>query len=87
MTEITAQSADNESYGVAVRKDFLDRAPDEFGLGHRGRDLAYTADLFYFPNQDATMAYLINYGTDAESDLQQVFFDFRSAVADAILNE
>ncbi len=85
MTTITAQSADNESYGVAIRKDFLERAPDQFALGHRGRDLAYSADLFYFPNQDATLVFLINYGTDADSDLQEAFFRFQDEIVDAIL--
>ena len=85
MTTITAQSADNEAYGVAIRKDFLERAPNEYALGHRGRDLAYSADLFYFPNQDATMVFLINYGTDAESGLQETFFRFQTEITDAIL--
>ncbi|MCK6691800.1 MAG: beta-lactamase family protein [Thermoanaerobaculia bacterium] len=87
MTTITAQSADNEAYGVAIRKDFLERAPDEYALGHRGRDLAYSADLFYFPNQDATMVFLINYGTDAESALQETFFRFQAEITDAILSK
>lgn len=87
MTTITAQSADNESYGVAIRKDFLERAPNEFALGHRGRDLAYSADLFYFPNQDATMVFLINYGTDADSGLKEAFFRFQDEIVDAILAE
>lgn len=87
MTTMTAQSAENEVYGVAIRKDFLERAPDEYALGHRGRDLAYSADLFYFPNQDATMVFLINYGTDAESDLQDAFFRFQTEITDAIILE
>lgn len=85
MTEITAQSAEQEAYGVAIRKDFLERPPGQFALGHRGRDLAYTADLFYFPDQDLTMACLINYGTDAKSDLQAVFYQFRTEMVDIML--
>lgn len=72
---------------MTIRKDFLNGAPDAYGLGHRGRDLGYTADLFYFPNQDITMAYLINYGTDAKSSLREVFYDFREAIYEAMIEE
>lgn len=88
MTRITAEDLkDQEGYGVTIRKDFYDRPADEYGLGHRGRDLAYTADLFYFPNQDITMAYLINYGTDADSDLKPVFTAFRKEIVDVIMSK
>lgn len=88
MTRITAEDLkDQEGYGVTIRKDFYDRPANEYGLGHRGRDLAYTADLFYFPNQDITMAYLINYGTDADSDLKPVFQAFRKEIADVIMQK
>lgn len=86
MLTITSEDLNTmEAYGVTIRKDFLERAPNEYGLGHRGRDLAYSADLFYFPNQDITMAYLINYGTDAKSELREVFFAFRTAIVDAMM--
>ena len=88
MTTITTASfSEDELYGVTIRKDFLNGAPDAYGLGHRGRDLGYTADLFYFPNQDITMAYLINYGTDAKSSLREVFYDFREAIYEAMIEE
>lgn len=88
MTTITSENIGrNIAFGVAIRKDFLDRATDEFGLGHRGRDLAYSADLYYFPTQDITMAYLVNYGTDAESSLQQIFFDYREDLVDLLMKD
>ena len=91
LQEMTRMSAEDlpelEAYGVTIRKDFLDRPTNQYALGHRGRDLGYTADLFYFPNQDITMAYLINYGTDAESDLKTVFLDFRKAIVDEMMKE
>ncbi len=37
------------SCDIGMFKDFLERNPDEFAYGHRERDLAYSADLFYFP--------------------------------------
>ena len=64
----------NRANGLGIFKDYLERAPDQFGLGHRGRDLGYTADMYWFPVQDYTLTYLINYGTDANSSLRPVFF-------------
>ncbi len=86
MITLTAEDIpDQEGYGVTIRKDFYDRDPAEYALGHRGRDLAYTGDLFYFPNQDATLVCLINYGTDGDSGLKDVFLAFRKAIVDEIL--
>lgn len=85
LTFTPEEEGTHRANGLGVFKDFLDRAPSEYAYGHRGRDLAYTADLFYFPNQDITFAYLINYGTDADSALKDVFFDFRKAIVDAMM--
>ena len=75
----------NKRLGLGIFKDFLERAPDQFAYGHRGRDLGYTADMYWFPNQDFTMAYLINYGTDAKSELKQQFVDFRKEIVDVMM--
>lgn len=75
----------NRANGLGIFKDFLERAPEQFAYGHRGRDLGYTADMFWFPNQDYTMTYLINYGTDAKSTLKDVFLDFRKEIVDAMM--
>jgi D-alanyl-D-alanine carboxypeptidase len=72
--------------GLATQKDFIRGLPDEFAHGHRGRDLAYSADLFYFPNQKKSMAIIVNYGTDANSKLRQTFYDFRLELVDALLH-
>lgn len=74
----------DRQYGAGIFKDFLYRADDEFGLGHRGRDLAYSADVFWFPKNNTTMAMMVNYGTNGNSSLKQVFVDLRAAVADEI---
>lgn len=75
----------NRANGLGIFKDFLERDPNQYGLGHRGRDLGYTADMYWFPNQDYTMTYLINYGTDAKSNLRPVFFDFRKEIVDVMM--
>jgi D-alanyl-D-alanine carboxypeptidase len=73
--------------GLGIFRDFLERAPDEYAYGHRGRDLGYTADMYWFPEKDITMVYLINYGTDAESGLKKQFKAFRNAMVDALMRE
>jgi D-alanyl-D-alanine carboxypeptidase len=86
MLTFTAQEGtSNRANGLGIFKDFLDRAPDQFAFGHRGRDLGYTADMYWFPNQDFTVTYLVNYGTDAKSELRQVFYDFRKEIVDAMM--
>jgi D-alanyl-D-alanine carboxypeptidase len=59
---------------------------NEYAIGHRGRDLAYSADLFWFPNQNKSMAIIVNYGTDGNSKLRQTFYDFRLELVDALLH-
>jgi D-alanyl-D-alanine carboxypeptidase len=71
--------------GLAIYKDFIDRADStEFSYGHRGRDLAYSFDLDYFPKNQTTMSLLVNYGTDGNSSLRPFFYDLRLAVVDEI---
>jgi len=85
MLTFTGEEKDmHRAFGMGIFKDFLERAPDEFAYGHRGRDLAYSADLFYFPKNGTIMAFLVNYGTNGKSSLKDVFLDFRSVVADEI---
>ena len=72
--------------GAGLMKDFIHRDNAlEFALGHRGRDLAYSADLFYFPNQHQVMVLIVNYGTDGDSRLRPAFYDLRKAVVDAMM--
>lgn len=86
MTQFTAIDVENNrSFGIGMMNDFLERDPIEHGYGHRGRDLAYSADLYYFPEKGYTMAYLVNYGTNGSSSLKQIFFDFRKEIVDVIM--
>ena len=65
-------------------KKFNDRGND-YGIGHSGRDLGYTADLFWFPNKNFTINFFINYGTDSESFLKPIFRDFEKELIDEML--
>jgi len=41
--------------------------------------------MYWFPNQDYTMTYLINYGSDAKRELRQQFYDFRKEIVDVMM--
>jgi len=74
---------DNFYTGVGNIKKFTEKS--DFGLGHTGRDLGYSADLFYFPTAKVSMAFFVNYGTNGSSNLKEVFEDFESDLVDEIL--
>lgn len=76
----------HRAFGLGIFKDFMERPADEYALGHRGRDLAYSADAFWFPKNNTTMAFLINYGTNGNSALREVFFQFRTDLSDLIFD-
>ncbi len=69
--------------GVSTIKKFTTKSA--FGIGHTGRDLGYSADLFYFPAKNRTMIFFVNYGTNGKSSLKQVFLNFESELADKVL--
>ena len=71
-------------YGYGLMKKFIERGINA-GLGHSGRDLGYTANLFHFPNKNVTHIFLINYGTDSDSDLKAVFNAFQEELLDITL--
>ncbi|MGB3004933.1 MAG: serine hydrolase domain-containing protein [Chitinophagaceae bacterium] len=65
---------DTNYYGYGVQKSYM--IGSDFGIGHKGRDLGYSANLFYFPGKGVTHIFFVNYGTDADSGLKDVFFEF-----------
>ncbi|MFH1119414.1 MAG: serine hydrolase domain-containing protein [Bacteroidota bacterium] len=75
--------------GVSCFKDFIDIGDPEkdYAWGHRGRDLSYSADLYYFPEHGATMALIVNYGTDGDSPLRPVFNEMRDKIAKLIVSD
>ncbi len=70
--------------GLGAMKRFSYKGDTKYGFGHTGRDLGYSADCFYFPNQKTTMTFVVNYGTNAKSGLKQTFLDFENAVIDEV---
>ncbi|MBX2916085.1 MAG: beta-lactamase family protein [Cyclobacteriaceae bacterium] len=62
--------------GVGIMRKFKNFTTNT-GVGHSGRDLGYSADLFAFPTaQNRLMIFFVNYGTDGDTKLRQVFWDF-----------
>ncbi|HET9744605.1 MAG TPA: serine hydrolase [Chitinophagaceae bacterium] len=76
---------EDNRYGYGIQKSYLARGIN-YGIGHKGRDLAYTANLFYYPNKNVLNIFLINYGTDGDSDLKEVFRQFSNELLDITLN-
>jgi len=72
-------------YGYGIQKSYLTRGVN-YGIGHKGRDLGYTANLFFYPNKGVLNIFFINYGTDADSDLKDVFREFSNELLDLTLN-
>ena len=71
-------------YGYGIMQKFIERGINA-GIGHSGRDLGYTANLFYFPNKDVLHIFFINYGTDSKSNLRKVFNEFQEELLDLTL--
>jgi len=69
--------------GAGAIKKFTNKS--DYGVGHTGRDLGYSANMFWFPNRRSTVVFFVNYGTNGDSKLRQVFRDFENEITDAML--
>ncbi|MEO5948423.1 MAG: serine hydrolase domain-containing protein [Chitinophagaceae bacterium] len=72
--ETYGKQDDTNFYGYGIQKSYINGT--DYGIGHKGRDLGYTANMFYFPTKGVTHIFFINYGTDADSGLKQTFREF-----------
>jgi len=70
--------------GAGTVKKFTQKAA--YGIGHTGRDLGYSANLFYFPEKGSIIVFFVNYGTNGDSELRPVFRKFESDITDAVVN-
>lgn len=70
--------------GAGTVKKFTQKAAH--GIGHTGRDLGYSANLFYFPEKGRIMVFFVNYGINGDSNLRPVFNSFESDITDAVLD-
>jgi D-alanyl-D-alanine carboxypeptidase len=77
--------ADTLYLGAGIMKRFIYIKPGSYGIGHTGRDLGYNATGFYFPKEDVTLMFLVNYGTNGNSSLKSVFMEYQDEILKAIL--
>ena len=76
MTFLPEDNDDTNNLGVGIMQKFKNFSP-HLGLGHSGRDLGYSADLFVFPTRNnRLMIFFVNYGTNGDTFLRQTFREF-----------
>lgn len=80
--------ADDESgnLGVGLLQQYKKIVPNDMGIGHSGRELGYSGDAHYFPSKNNRIFInLVNYGTNGDTPLRQVFYDMRDEFVIALL--
>lgn len=71
--------------GVGMLRKFKNFST-HLGIGHSGRDLGYSADLFLFPTRNnRLMIFFVNYGTNGNTKLREVFWEFEEELVNKIL--
>lgn len=71
---------DVNNLGIGIMQKFKNFST-HLGIGHSGRDLGYSADLFAFPTRnDRLMIFFVNYGTDGNTALREVFREFEKTL-------
>jgi len=73
------------AFGLGIWKDFQDTGTDKFAYGHRGREAAYTADLFWFPTQNIMYVLMMNCGIGTDSPIKEMFLEFRKELVTELL--
>jgi len=64
--------------GVGLLQQYKHLNIGHMGVGHSGRDLGYSGDAHYFPTRNNRIfVNLVNYGTNGNTPLRQVFYDMR----------
>jgi D-alanyl-D-alanine carboxypeptidase len=88
MLSFTQDSEAKEvAFGLGIWKDFQEEGSDQFAYGHRGREAAYTADLFWFPTQDIMYIMMMNCGIGTDSHFKEIFLQFRKEFVTELLKQ
>ena len=85
LMETYGKTDESNRYGYGIMKKFIERGANA-GIGHSGRDVGYTCNLFYFPAKGVTHIFFINYGTDGDSYLRESFYEFQEELLNISLN-
>ncbi len=76
MTFLPEDGDTGDNLGVGIMQKFKKFSP-HLGMGHSGRDLGYSADLFVFPSRNnRLMIFFVNYGTNGDTFLRETFREF-----------
>ncbi|HEY1046727.1 MAG TPA: serine hydrolase domain-containing protein [Bacteroidia bacterium] len=68
--------------GIGLLRQYKHLNLAHLGVGHSGRDLGYSGDAHYFPTRNNRIFInLVNYGTNGNTPLRQVFYDMRDEFA------
>ena len=76
--------ADDETgnLGVGLLQQYKQLNTGVMGIGHSGRDVAYSGDAHYFPDRNNRIFInLVNYGTNGNTPLRDVFYAMREEFA------
>lgn len=72
--------------GVGLLQQYKQLNLGHMGVGHSGRDLGYSGDAHFFPTRNNRMFInLVNYGTNGNTPLRQVFYDMRDEFVTELL--
>ncbi len=87
MAQFIDDAEDKEvSFGLGVWKDFKQYGEDRTAIGHRGRDIAYTADVWWFPKQSLSLVVLSNCGAVMNCQTTTLYKAFRKQLLELLLN-
>lgn len=76
---------DRGNLGVGLLQQYKHLNNGHLGMGHSGRDLGYSGDAHYFPTKNNRIFInLVNYGTNGNTPLRQVFYDMRDEFANEL---
>jgi D-alanyl-D-alanine carboxypeptidase len=72
--------------GMGLLQQYKHLNLGHLGMGHSGRDLGYSGDAHYFPTKNnRVFINLVNYGTNGNTPLRQVFYDMRDEFVTELL--
>lgn len=85
MMQFSPTPSSGRHLGVGIFKELLSYGPGGYGYGHSGGDLGYSSELYWLPEKTASLAVIVNCGTDRAGNLSTAYRDFRIELADRMV--
>ena len=57
---------------------------NRYAVGHSSEDLAYSGEMWYFPQENITFITLVNYGLNGERALDPIYEAYRASVVSVL---